>query len=40
MAKTIREVLKIILIPLIRWLIPPAKAGWQRTKRTENLRGR
>jgi hypothetical protein len=40
MAKTIREILTIVLVSLIKILIPPAKAGWKRSRRSNDLKGR
>lgn len=37
MAKSIREILQVVVVVLIRWLIPPAQAGWQPTKRKIDL---
>lgn len=40
MAKTIREILTVVLIRIIKTFTPPAQAGWRRSNRSHDLKGR
>jgi hypothetical protein len=40
MAKTIQEILTVVLISIIKIFTPPAQAGWKRSHRTNDLKGR